>query len=74
MESLVVRAKELAKLLSVSPIHIRRLNSAGKLPLAIRLGDCVTWRRAEIEEWLEAGSPDREKWTAIQAAIKKGVR
>ena len=74
MESLLIRAKELAKLLSVSLIHIRRLDSVGKLPKPIRLGDCVTWRRAEIEDWLEAGSPNREKWTAIQAAIKKGVR
>ena len=72
MESLVVRAKELAKLLSVSLIHIRRLDSAGKLPKPIRLGGCVSWRRGEIAEWLEAGSPPREKWMAIQTASKKG--
>ena len=72
MESLVVRAKELAKLLSVSLVHIRRLDSAGKLPSAVRLGNCVSWRRGEIEEWLAAGSPNREKWIAIQTASKKG--
>ncbi|MCY2945261.1 MAG: AlpA family phage regulatory protein [Planctomycetota bacterium] len=72
MESLVVRAKELAKLLSVSLVHIRRLDSAGKLPKPVRLGNCVSWRRAEIEEWLAAGSPNREKWLAIQSASKKG--
>ena len=72
MESLVVRAKELAKLLSVSLVHIRRLDSAGKLPKPDRLGNCVSWRRGEIEEWLAAGSPNREKWQAIQTASKKG--
>ena len=72
MESLVVRAKELAKLLSVSLVHIRRLDSAGKLPKPVRLGNCVSWRRGEIEAWLEAGSPPREKWLAIQTASKKG--
>ena len=74
MESLVVRAKELAKLLSVSLVHIRRLDSAGKLPSAVRLGNCVAWRRAEIEEWIKAGSPNRERWMAIQTASKKGGR
>ena len=72
MESLVVRAKELAHLLGVSLVHIRRLDSAGKLPKPVRLGNCVSWRRGEIEEWLEAGSPNRDKWMAIQTASKKG--
>ena len=72
MDGLLVRAKELAKLLSVSLIHIRRLDSAGKLPKPIRLGGCVSWRRGEILAWLEAGSPNREKWLAIQSASKRG--
>ncbi|RLS97732.1 MAG: AlpA family phage regulatory protein [Planctomycetota bacterium] len=74
MESLVVRAKELAKLLSVSLVHIRRMDSAGKLPKPIRLGGCVSWRRGEIEAWILAGTPNREKWQAIQTASKRGAK
>jgi len=73
VESLVVRAKDLAVLLGVSLVHIRRMDSAGKLPKPIRLGDCVTWRVDEVKAWLEAGAPSRNKWLAIQSATKKVV-
>lgn len=74
MDILVVRAKELAKLLSISIVSIRRMDSGGLLPKPLRLGGCVVWNLAEIKTWLSAGSPNREKWQAIVAASKKGVR
>ena len=72
MEPIVVRGKELAKLLSVSLVSVRRMDSAGKLPKPVRLGGCVGWRVDEIKDWLQAGSPDRVRWQAIVAASKKG--
>lgn len=66
MDALVVRAKELARLLNVSLVSIRRMDSAGKLPKPIKLGGCVVWRIDEIQDWLAAGSPTREKWEAMK--------
>ena len=74
METLVVRAKELAKLLSVSIVTIRRMDSAGKLPRPNRLGGCVGWRVDEIKDWLSAGSPDRVRWQALQAGTRRGAK
>ena len=74
MESLVVRAKELAKLLSVSIVTVRRMDSGGKLPKPLRLGHCVGWSLPEVQAWIAAGCPNRERWQALQAATKRGGR
>ena len=74
MDPIIVRGKELAKLLSVSLVHLRRLDSGGKLPKPLRLGHCVGWSLPEVQSWIEAGTPTRERWIAIQAASKKAVR
>lgn len=65
MRALVVRAKELGRLLNVSLASVRRMDSAGKLPMPIKLGGCVVWRVDEIKTWLSAGSPPRETWQAM---------
>lgn len=61
---LAVSARQLAEMLGVSLRQIWRLNSAGKLPKPIRLGGSVRWDRAEVQEWFEAGCPDRRTWQA----------
>ena len=66
---LAMSATDLAEQLGVSLRHLRRLDSAGKLPKPIRLGRSVRWQVAEIENWLDAGAPDRQRWQAI-----KGVK
>ena len=63
--ALTVNAKQAAAMLNVSVRQLWRLNSTGRLPRPIRLGHCVRWRRAEIEAFVEAGCPTREKWEAI---------
>ena len=68
-QSLAVDAAELATLLDVSVRHIRRMDSAGKLPEPIHIGRCVRWLFTEIYDWLKAGTPDRKKWNSI----KKGM-
>jgi prophage regulatory protein len=67
-EALAISARDLAAMLNVSLRQVWRLNSAGKLPRPIRLGGSVRWNRAEIQQWFEAGCPDRKTWEA-----KKGV-
>ena len=59
---LALSADGLAQMLGVSLRHIRRMDSAGKLPKPIRLGASVRWPISEIESWLEAGAPDRRTW------------
>jgi len=63
-------AVELAKKLGVSLRHIRRLDSVGKMPKGVRLGGAVRWLASEINEWLEAGAPDRAEWEARKAIRK----
>ena len=60
--ALTVNAKGVAAMLGVSVRQVWRLHATGRLPRAIRLGNCVRWRRAEIEAFVEAGCPMREKW------------
>ncbi len=64
---LAYSAQQLADRLGVSLRHIRRLDSAGKLPRPVRLGRSVRYLASEIEAYLEAGAPDRQRWEALKA-------
>lgn len=48
-----------ASQLTVSTRHVRRLLDAGAMPLPIRLGALVRWRRQEVLDWIAAGCPRR---------------
>ena len=63
--ALTVNAKQASAMLNVSVRQLWRLNSTGRVPRPIRLGHCVRWRRAELEAFVQAGAPTREKWEAI---------
>ncbi len=65
-ESLAYSAEQLAERFHVSLRHIRRMDSAGKLPKPVRLGRSVRWSAREIERWLAAGAPDRKRWEALK--------
>ncbi|MFC1636605.1 helix-turn-helix transcriptional regulator [Planctomycetota bacterium] len=52
-----ITAKELAKMLSVSPRTIWRLRSAGKLPKPVTFGGSVRWRLLDIRLWQELQCP-----------------
>ena len=64
--ALTANANQVAAMLGVSVRQVWRLHATGRLPRAIRLGNCVRWRRAEIEAFVEAGCPTREKWEGSQ--------
>ena len=65
---LTVTARQLAIMLNVSERTIRMMDSTGTLPRPVRIGGrSVRWRVREIESWLEADSPDRLRWEALQA-------
>lgn len=56
-EPLLLRAQELARLLSISLRTLWRLHSSGSLPRPMRLGAAVRWRADEIKQWIAAGCP-----------------
>ena len=64
--ALTANANQVAAMLGVSVRQVWRLHATGRLPRAIRLGNCVRWRRAEIEAFVEAGCPTREKWECLR--------
>jgi excisionase family DNA binding protein len=47
-----------AEYLDCSTQHVRRLNDAGRMPKAIRVGSLLRWRRTDIENWIAAGCPN----------------
>ena len=55
----LLTAKQLARYMNVSLRHVRRLDSAGKLPKPVRLGHSVRWPISEIEKFIEMGCPNR---------------
>ena len=73
-DPIAVNASQLAAMLGVSVRHIRRMDSAGQLPQAIRLGRSKRWPVETIREWLSAGAPARAEWEAIGKASGKEGR
>ena len=62
VEALTVDCVEGAALLGIGRTTFYKLHLSGRLPLPIRFGRSVRWRRAELSDWLAAGCPPREKW------------
>ena len=54
-------------LLGISRAQWFKLYSAGKTPLAVRLGTRrPVYLISEIESWMKAGAPDRQTWLRIR--------
>jgi len=69
----LMRAVDAAKLCGISRVTWRRWDSAGRIPQGLKIGGARLWRRAELIAWVEAGSPNRERWQAIlHASSKRG--
>ena len=68
VDSFLLSAPDAAKMLGVSRAHYLKLHCAGRVPMPVRLGRRVLWRRTELEEWVEAGCPPRERWDTLKGA------
>jgi len=66
VSTLLVSSNEAAKYLGVSRAHFYRMHNAGRIPLPVRLGGCVRWRVDELNAWIEAGMPSRQRWLAMK--------
>lgn len=65
-DALLIDAKALATMLSVSISTLYRLQSAGKLPRAVALGaGSKRWKRADIESWISLDCCDRKTFEAL---------
>jgi len=61
-DAMLLKAEQVAALLSVSRAMFWKLHSQGRIPLPIRLSErVVRWRKQELVDWLAAGCPPRDK-------------
>ena len=59
-----------AQLLGIGRTHFYKLHDSGRVPLPVRLGKSIRWRREELLDWIKAGCPERSAWEAIKKRIK----
>ena len=69
---LLLGAKATATMLGIGKSLLWSLHSAGKVPQPVKLGKRTLWRRAELEAWMAAGCPNRDKWLAMQPSSRAG--
>jgi len=50
--------RRVANLLGCSTRHVWTLRDAGKMPAPVKLGALIRWRRADLDQWIDAGLPD----------------
>jgi excisionase family DNA binding protein len=61
--ALLVDTATVAKLLGVSNKHVINLRQDGRFGLAgIKLGRRLLFSCSELQEWIAAGAPNRERW------------
>lgn len=61
--ALLLSAKQSAKLCGVSVATFWRWDSAGRIPMALRIGGTTRWRLDDLKNWAAAGCPHREDQT-----------
>jgi len=67
-ERIALSADEVAEALGISRAHVWKLTSTGRLPRPVRLGRAVRWPRKDLEQWLAAGAPSRDRWEETRYA------
>jgi excisionase family DNA binding protein len=64
---IALSAEEVADALGISRAHVFKLHSSGRLPRPVKFGRAVRWPRKDLEDWLAAGAPPRDRWESIRA-------
>ena len=70
VESVAMPAADAARFIGVSSSHFYALAKTGRLPLPVRMGRCVRWRRAELSAWIDAGCPALERWNVMRGGVR----
>ena len=69
---LMVSITEAARLLGISRTTFLVMNDTGKLgPRSHKYGRRVLWERAELEDWVKAGSPSRRTWANMKSKARR---
>lgn len=58
-EAILLPAKQVAKLLQISPRTLWRLLSMGGIVSPVKIGHNVRWRKDELMHWISEGCPAR---------------
>lgn len=62
----LVDAGMAAALCGISARFWAKLDSAGKVPAALKLGRRSLWSVCEIDRWIAAGCPERGQWAQMR--------
>ena len=65
-----LRQRQVIERVGYSPMHIWRLEKAGKFPRRVKLGpNSVGWVSTEIDAWIEARIAERDAANAVSPAM-----
>ena len=64
IEAALLDAREAAAMCGISRSLWLALHNSGGIPLPVRLGRRVLWRKEELSAWIKAGCPSRQVWHA----------
>ncbi len=63
VEPLLVDAKQAASMLGIGRSHFLALSNSGKIgPMAHKLGKRSLYSVKELDKWVDAGMPPRQRW------------
>jgi predicted DNA-binding transcriptional regulator AlpA len=62
----LLSTRAVAKILSLSPRTVHRLNSSGLIIKPLKISGSVRYSQSELMSWITAGMPDRRAWEAMQ--------
>jgi excisionase family DNA binding protein len=54
-DAALLNVRAVAALLNCSTRHIYRLADAGRMPVPLKLGALIRWRRTEVDAWIAGG-------------------
>jgi len=61
-DPLLLSADATAKLLDVARSTLYAWDQEGRIPAPVRIGARTYWRSQEMQSWVAAGCPCRERW------------
>lgn len=50
----LLTVEQVAEILGIAPVSVRRHAELGSLPAPVRIGRIVRWKRSDIARWLQA--------------------
>lgn len=68
--AILLDVEGVAQLLTLSRSGVYKLYKSGALaPRRLKIGKLQRWSRPEIERWVAAGCPHRQKWETINRGV-----